>query len=854
LKRTIKIIFYTLLAIIILIIGSGIIIGNFYEKDISNAILKELNKNIATKIEVKSINFSVLTKFPDASIEFNDVTAMSTHNFKGISTYEDTLLRAKTVFLQFNVLDIIKEHYTIKAIHIDDADVRIITNSDGSENFRFWRSDTTNSENFELKLNSIKLTKTELSYINRIKKIDLKVSTNKFNLGGDFTSNSYVLESKGSFKFDKLKIEGINYSTKDNITLNADIQVDDYDLTIKDGELRAEDLIFIINGKANIEDKLVLDLDISGEDINISSLLSTIPKEYRKNIDKYNSEGEFYFNGNINGELSNNRSPHLKINFGINNAIINNSDVNLSLYDVFVKGEWTNGNLNSSLSSELIIDSLYAKMNNSIIAGSYSMKNLVHPMVKMNLIIDADFSELIEFLSIDTINESAGRIKSKLAFDGRFNDLNNITNKEISHAKKSGYVSITNALINFKESKQKFDNINGGFSFNNKNIKIDSLSFVQGVNDIKIKGFLYNLFDYLLVDNKDLRISGTLESDNIDIDEFIDANNSNTDKSNETGYNIKKYINYNLEFYAKKIKFRKFVGKNLKGRYKYYEQKASLSNFNIKTMDGEISGYASLSEGENSNLIVNVNTSLINVEINKLLYSLDNFGQDFIDSDNLKGKISIHSDVSFSMNQELNIDTKSIVAEGDIIILNGELIEFKPIFSLSKFIKLEELKDIKFSKLENNIYIKNEKILIPRMKINSSAFDIDIEGRHLFTGEYEYKIRVLLSDLLSKKAKKVKKENTEFGVVEDDGLNKTSIYVIIKADANGKIDISYDKTRVKENIVVKYKEEKQNIKTILNEEFGWFKKDSTVIKKKEEEKDSIPVKKKKKVQIQWEDN
>ena len=155
-KKFFKKLIIASLIIFLLIIGSGLVVTFFYQKEVTNAVLAEINKHIDTKINVNKVEFSVLKKFPDASIEFKNVVAMSTADFKGISTYEDTLFTAKSLFLQFNVLDILKKIYILKAIHIENADIRIITNSNGNENFRFWHSDSSSASNFSLKLNSVK--------------------------------------------------------------------------------------------------------------------------------------------------------------------------------------------------------------------------------------------------------------------------------------------------------------------------------------------------------------------------------------------------------------------------------------------------------------------------------------------------------------------------------------------------------------------------------------------------------------------------------------------------------------------------------------------------------------------------
>ena len=49
-------------------------------------------------------------------------------------------------------------------------------------------------------------------------------------------------------------------------------------------------------------------------------------------------------------------------------------------------------------------------------------------------------------------------------------------------------------------------------------------------------------------------------------------------------------------------------------------------------------------------------------------------------------------------------------------------------YNLSDYV-IEELKNVKFNTLENKIRIENEKIIIPKMNINSSALAVRTFGR-----------------------------------------------------------------------------------------------------------------------------
>jgi hypothetical protein len=111
------------------------------------------------------------------------------------------------------------------------------------------------------------------------------------------------------------------------------------------------------------------------------------------------------------------------------------------------------------------------------------------------------------------------------------------------------------------------------------------------------------------------------------------------------------------------------------------------------------------------------------------------------------------------------------------------------------------------------------------MEINSSAFNISLSGEQNFSGSFEYHLSVLLSDVLSRKARNSGSYISEFGTVQDDGLGRTTLFLKLENDGE-ETRVSYDVKKLSEEIKVSLKKEKQSLKTILNEEYGWYKDDS----------------------------
>jgi hypothetical protein len=125
------------------------------------------------------------------------------------------------------------------------------------------------------------------------------------------------------------------------------------------------------------------------------------------------------------------------------------------------------------------------------------------------------------------------------------------------------------------------------------------------------------------------------------------------------------------------------------------------------------------------------------------------------------------------------------------------------------------------------------------MLINSSAVNFTVYGTHNFNSDYSYHVRLLLSEVLSRKARESNRSISAFGRVQVDGAGKATIPLKIECVSDN-IDVGYDFGQAKDNIKEDIATEKQTLKGILNEEYGWYKTD-TLKKKPEESKPKFTI-------------
>lgn len=847
--KIIKNILITFFVIIVLVITTGVIISYFFEDDVNAFFVKEIDKRLATKIDVRKINFSVLSKFPNASVEFSNVVAFSTKDlnkkeFKAHSV--DTLFVAQKLFLEFNFIDLFHKKYNIRKFYIKNGKVNLAVDSKGRDNYRVLKSNNKQKSDFNLNLKEIELSKFRVIYNNRTKRTLFQTYAENLSLTGRFSSKNYHLTNKGCLKFEKLIFGNVNYIATNKASLLLDVDVKNNNFIISKGRLSISDLVFGITGKMKIGDKNYINILVKGNRLNIASLMSVLPQKYNYLKREYESKGSFYFESKITGQISKQQSPHIETIFGINNATVLNKKSKIKINKINAKGNFLTGKLNKPRSSYLNISEFKAKLNQSNISGTLSLKNFILPSLHLKINADCNLEELQQFLKINKIKQINGNLTTTIEFFDTIKDFDKYSFSNFKNSLTGGNVLLKNINIQLTGSDY-LSKINGKMNFNGNDVDVKQLSFQTSGNKFTFNGQLNNLFSYILEKKQKLFIQGSVYSPNIIIDSLFKTDTNSIQEKN----NLPIDVNFNINFNADKFAWNKFNSKNLQVSLKYNDKSLCFRSLSLNTMQGNVSADGVFAQKSNGNFVLTTMTDISNIDIRKLFFVFDNFGQEYLKYNNIKGLFTANVNLLSEWKNNFAFVPKTLYVTSSLKIKNGALINFKPARELSSFAKINELKHIKFSTLTNDIMIKDEKVFIPEMKVNSSAFNISFSGNQSFKGDISYKVKFLLSEVLSKKARMSKKENNELGVVEDDGLGKLSLYFKIDGTTDD-YHIKYDTKSVKKKIKKQFKKEKKDFKTILNKEFGLFKKDSTVINNKVSK-----VKKKSSVKpflIEWDEN
>lgn len=826
-KKISKRIFLIFAALIFLLISASFIFSHLYKNKVVNLVVSELNKYLKTEVKVKKIDFSVFKHFPNASVIFYDVTVKGSPVLKKRFRWQtDTLLTATSISLDFDIIKLIKKKYIFKSIHINRGRLNILIDDKGNFNTDILKSDTTGTDkDFKIKLSSIKLHNIKIHYENSAKNEFLSGKLPYLKVRGELKNNHNLFDLTGNVYVSEYSIEKVKYLKNKNIKATIGIIENNTGWSIKVGSLMLEDINLNVAGNIDLKDKTHLNLKVSSKGENINTLLSLVPKNFRKYFDDYDLSGKMNFDATINGNIDYKTVPHIEAGFKINSATVKYPKENLKLQNVEMEASFTNGKKNSAQTSSLEVSKFYASMDNSTFSAIYGIKNFTNPYFYGKSNVNIDLKTFLKFLGIDTIEDAGGKIKGNLHFSGNTSSL---TYNKLKNIKSEGNLTLNDIKIKFEGDKIPIiDNINSKLRFNNSVLEINNLNGKYKQQELSLKGIINNFMDFVFSDSKKLNGVFVLRSKKINLDTFAAKSDTSSSQENTVIESIKFDAIVDTLVYNNND-FTQFKAKGI-----YTKNKISIPDFHFKFGNGTVSGKINYKPDK---IVGTANFKDINIR--QAMETFNNFGQDFISYKNIKGLLTSTSDFSFVLDNNGKIIPSSINIISDILIKNGELINFKPMESLSKFLSLEEVRHIYFTDIKNKIYIKDSKVIIPSMHIGSSTLDFDIEGYHNFNGDYEYHLKLLLSQLLSKKyrQKHLKDEGSNDFISYNPQTNQTKIFVLIR-NINGEMKIKYDKEKVKKHIKERIKEEKESFKQMIKEEFHWFTKDTAVKNKAKKSND-----------------
>ena len=845
--RKFRKIFLTLLwisaSILFIVIITGVVLAGKYEEKLKELSIAKINQNVDTKISVEEMHARFLRTFPYISIVMKNVIVHSSNNFNrqeftGLNT--ENLLTAENLYLQFNITDLLLSKMRVRKIYAVNGSINLLVDSEGQTNYMVIRKeekgkkeDSGKQRVFELDV--LKLSGFGIEFNNFSKKTYSSTTLDDLMLKGRFSGSNFTIGTSAGLVLHNFTRNGFRYANDYKITLQTLFEMDDDLASIRKGEIILNTIRLDTKGTIRLGEDPFLDLAMEARNFNFSTLLSSFPQKLRAKI-PFQAQGRGDVAIKVKGPITSTKVPSIESVYVLNLAQL--SFQKETLRNIKLKGSYTNGDMQRPATTEIDIQKFRITDRNSIAEGKLMIRNLVNPAIHLKIKGMLDASQLLAMIPGNKDIEVNGSLLPDLSFSVKLNSFRDINTSILARADLSGQMKLSGLEIRLKEFPG-FSNINGIISFAD-NSWYPELTLMMGRSDFEIKARTGHVPEILLDEKQALQIQAIVKSNFLDLEPFLKKEPDQAiEADRKAGFFLPSLFAGRLNYSIAEINTGYFKMQNVSGTMDLAPAHISCPEISFNAMQGQVNGSVSLDQNISGDIYLKSNSELGSIDIKQLFEGFGNFGQESLRADQVRGKASGTIAFNAVFDSTLRIRSEKIITEAALVIRNGELLNFEPLRKLSAFIEVEELEHIRFSTLENNIFIHNNHMTIPEMDIKSSAFNITASGSHTFNENFDYKLKILLSELLTGKTKP---KNREFYMMEEN--RRASLYLSISGTAED-YKIKYDKKEAIAAIKNDLQQEKTTLKTILHEEFGFFRKDSL---------HRIPIPEKPEFIMNWEDD
>ncbi|MDH5366086.1 MAG: DUF3971 domain-containing protein [Cyclobacteriaceae bacterium] len=769
-----------------------------YKDRLIQKFISEVNQHINTPIHVEKIDVSVLEHLPYISIDFNDVIIEESYTWS-----DDPLITAQKVALSFNPFNILQGSYTVKQMHIVNGTISLKINRKGENNFSIIENGGGNSTTV-FDLNKISLNNVEMLYndLSSDKKIEL--STQQLSATLNIEGGLYNITAKGDVLSNNITFNGSSFLENKSFYTNAKLVYDQTKkwVTIAPSKISAYESDFLLKGDYGLTNNKI-DISLSNDETNLKTLLALVPVRYTNRLEKYNSNGNGYFNLSLNGMFQKGQFPSINVSFGFSEAAIYHPDFSTQLDSVTLTGMYESPDFMDLTKASLSLNNVSGRLDNQPFSANLLLNNFTSPFIDVNFKGDLKMTNLLKFYPKNGFVDATGVISSNISLKGNIQDLK--TKSTVNKVKTNGELNLQNVNFLHKESNIPFKELNGGLIFNNNDLTLTDFSGNIGSSNFLLNGLFKNFAAYVLLDNQPIGIEADLTSTLIDMDELLSGNFTSEENTSEN-YSFSISPNLQLKFNCNidQLKFRRFLGNNIQGDLLVKNQVMATNSISVNTMDGHLTLSGS-ADASTDSVFVYSEATLDKIAMDQIFFVFENFKQDFLVDTHLKGSINADITSFLAFDKHLNFNAKEMMADISATIEGGELNNFEPMQNLSDYLDEQELSALRFSALKNDIHIENETIYIPNMEIKSNATNITIGGTHTFRQEIDYSVVAPLNN-----RKRIDKD-TAFGAIEEDNSGRAKVFLKITGTTDD-YKVSYDTRALKKEVISDFKKEVKELK------------------------------------------
>jgi len=750
----------------LLFLIATVVLSAFFEKEIGDKIISEVNKSLKTELTVKDFDLNFFGGFPNVSAELLDVVVKDTK--------KKNLLQAKSIGFKLGLFSLFKTKMNIKEVEIEDGALIVVFDKKGRANYDIMKSGGSgdDGDDMAISLKEATLKNIELIYEDKRTEQEGVIILEDAIFSGEFSSKKFEMTSNADMVSRFFDIGEYRYLIGKKIGYDAKLHINSetgyyefekLDVAI-DGNVFKVDGFIDNETKSNETD---FDVAITCSEGKLGSIIQLLPEQYLEPLNDFSGTGKFLFESIIKGRLSSKSNPKITTKFILKDGRITSPRLEDDLKDVSFSALFTNGEYRKASSTFFEIKNFKGYFNRELVEIKLSVNNADNPKIDFNLDGAIPMKSVYKLFDNPNITGGRGEVEIKnLAVKGKYKDM--LSMSKINRVDASGELVLDDASLIFKDEKIIFDR--GSVILKDNDLKMDDLKMEGAGSEITFNGHFENLLPVLFADSLNTKKAELIFKADLNAEEFDGDRLMALSAVSEEQLDEEQEIVDSLQ--TKVNEDREFLANFLKGTFN-----ATIDNFNYNKIEGEdfdgtivfdnnevtIKGEANAMDGLfdidgkffiEKEPYLNAKISCNEIDAHEFFSQSENFGQEFLRAENVSGLLNSRMIINAFWDEKGEFSYDKLTVFAGLGITDGELKDFEMLEDFSSVIKMKDLQNIKFVDIENWFKVQKGKLYMPAMFVRSNAVNLEVSGTHTFDQDVDYNVKVNAGQVLLNRLKR----------------------------------------------------------------------------------------------------
>ena len=416
-KKALKIIGWTLLSIVLLIVvvATIAIYLVFTPARLTPIARQAADKFITCEHEIGEVDLTFFSTFPRFGLRADGLLLINPMS----GAQNDTVVYAPRLVATVDVMEFLcRKNLHVHEARLEDAAVNFFIAQDGTTNLTdvFVTSpDTTDTTAFslpfdELRVEGLRINAKGITFVDAKDTIEASLGATELSAAADsweeilltLDANDVCAQLKNETYADSLHVE---------LVASLGMDLDSMHFVLDNARLAVNDFNLSIAGSVDIQDSITIDASVETDKWAVKPLLTLVPQNFTKSLKDLDVDGRIQLKALVNGVYSETQMPRVQAHLLFEDGEGAYKPLPYTLRDVNLDAE-ADLRMNEGELSTVVINNLTAKTKKTSLAAKGTIEDLLGDMLlDLHLNLDANLPDFDYFLPKQMTLE--GRTKGK---------------------------------------------------------------------------------------------------------------------------------------------------------------------------------------------------------------------------------------------------------------------------------------------------------------------------------------------------------------------------------------------------------------------------------------------------------